>query len=249
MTALGERLGDGRRGAVFARGGGVVKLFHPDAPPGAAAREAAAQAQAVRLGAPAPLVHGTCRIDARQAIAMDLAPGPVLGTGMLSGAVPPAEGLARMLRLHRAIHAVPTDATARAALPALTARLAARIAAGPLAPARRDALLAHLAALPDGAALCHGDFHPFNILGPAGDERVIDWADAAIGPPAADACTTCVLLAPHDWGLAGAYLRAYLAGELASGAAWLPLVAAARLADGLPTERDVLLKLAEGALP
>src|SRR5215210_4707672 len=54
--------------------------------------------------------------------------------------------------------------------------------------------MATLEALPDGDRLCHGDFHPGNILlgdrGPA----VIDWTGATRGDPAGDLARTRLLL-------------------------------------------------------
>jgi thiamine kinase-like enzyme len=41
-------------------------------------------------------------------------------------------------------------------------------------------LLDGLAALPSiDDRLCHGDFHPFNILGQLGKATVVDWLNAA----------------------------------------------------------------------
>jgi hypothetical protein len=239
MTALGQRLGGGRRAEVFAFGAHVFKAFEPGFPEAAVAREAMAQGLARAKGLPVPMVHGVRLVEGRLGIEMDLAPGPVLAEAMLQGIVAPEAGLARMLRLHRAIHACSGDG-----LPSLRDRLATRIAAAPLPDTRRQALLARLAMLPPGDRLCHGDFHPFNILGPPGQEQVIDWADAASGPPLADACTACVLIASHAPDLARDYLARYVAAagaDSADAAAWLPLAAAARLAENFPGEHRILL--------
>ena len=113
---------------------------------------------------------------------------------------------------------------------------------------RRGALLARLAAMPDGDRLCHGDFHPYNILGSLGHETVIDWLNASRGVPAADACRTYVLLrtaAPH---VASGYIDAYVQASGESRDAildWLPLVAAARLAEGVPEMSELLKMLDE----
>lgn len=54
-------------------------------------------------------------------------------------------------------------------------------------------LLYLLNTLPDGNALCHGDFHPNNILvSPDGRWTVIDWPEVTSGSPCADACRTYV---------------------------------------------------------
>jgi Ser/Thr protein kinase RdoA (MazF antagonist) len=106
--------------------------------------------------------------------------------------------------------------------------------------------------MPDGDRLCHGDFHPWNILGPPEAPVVVDWLDACRGDPAADACRTWLLLHPTMPALADAYLAAY--GRVTGMPrqpilAWLPYVAAARLAEGVETETDALLRFAEAPPP
>lgn len=244
MSEPGPLLGQGRRATVHGLGGSrVFKRFGPGVPPDSIAREAAAQARAHAAGLAVPQVHGVRTLAGAPGIEMDAAPGPVLAEAMLQGAVPPEEALRRMLRLQLAIHACPGHG-----LPKLHLRLRERIAASGLPLRRRDGLLARLAARPEQAQLCHGDFHPYNVLGSPGEEQVIDWADAASGTPLADACLTTILIAPHDAALALRYLDLYLAATgLAreEAAVWLPLIAAARLAEGLAAERPALLRLLE----
>jgi aminoglycoside phosphotransferase (APT) family kinase protein len=61
-----------------------------------------------------------------------------------------------------------------------------------------DAIGALLAARPQReshSVICHGDFHPLNIIvGPAGP-TVVDWTAARLGPPAFDVAFTALLLA------------------------------------------------------
>ena len=235
-------LGEGRRAEILPHPRGVLKLFRPGTPPGEAAREAERHARALGLGAPAPRLHGVAEHDGRPGIIMDHAPGPLLADALHAD---PTDGLARLLRLHRAIHALPGTG-----LPSLRSRFANALAAAPLPPSRRAELAALLAALPDGDRLCHGDFHPLNVLGPPGRELAIDWADAACGPPLADAAHSCALIAPHAPDLAARYLALYADQSGASAAAadaWRAIAAAARLAQGHAGESAALRPWAEGA--
>ena len=101
----------------------------------------------------------------------------------------------------------------------------------------------------------HGDFHPFNILGPPGGALVIDWLDACSGTPAADVCRSYVLMSSADIDLAASYVAAY--AEVTGTTPreifrWLPFIAAARLAEGVPDEVDALLEIVdrgEGLMP
>ena len=113
--------------------------------------------------------------------------------------------------------------------------------------ARRDALSTRLARLPEAGRLCHGDFHPSNILGSPGDATLVDWLDASCGDPAADVCRSYVVMKPSAPDFASAYVDAYtrLGGESRERIfGWLPFVAAARLAEGIASEADGLMEMA-----
>ena len=70
-------------------------------------------------------------------------------------------GVRLLAALHAAIHRCPGPAE----LPTLRERLAGKIDAADHLPAsQREAARRQLATVPDGTALCHGDFHPANVL-------------------------------------------------------------------------------------
>ncbi len=175
---------------------------------------------------------------------MARADGPTFAEGMRREPNLADEYLKPMALLHLRIHNCQATHFA-----SLEARLAANIRQTVmLGEARQKALLEGLAALPGGDRLCHGDFHPMNILGSPGREMVVDWLDASRGDPAADVCRSYVLIEPSHPELASAYLATY--SEL-SGVSkeriirWLPFVAAARLAEGVPAEVDQLMAMAD----
>ena len=72
-------------------------------------------------------------------------------------------------------------------LPSQRHRLAKALQQAELLPVdMREAGLKALNDLPDGGRLCHGDFHPANILMSARGPIIIDWLDATRGNPLAD---------------------------------------------------------------
>jgi aminoglycoside phosphotransferase (APT) family kinase protein len=163
-------------------------------------------------------------------------------------ATPPSQPhLAALAALHRQIHDVVASQ-----LPSLKARLRANIGRAPLLDAnRRDGLLALLAALPDGDRLCHGDFHPFNVLGTPERATVIDWLDASSGDPAADVCRSYVLITHASEALARTYVETYakLTGlDLSEVWRWRAVIAGARLAEGVPDEEASLLAVVDAGL-
>jgi aminoglycoside phosphotransferase (APT) family kinase protein len=113
--------------------------------------------------------------------------------------------------------------------------------------------------LPDGDCLCHGDYHPDNVLMSPHGPIIIDWSEATAGNPLADVARTALIFrlgAPPPGGMSPllvgriravaqvTYLRRYrrrapaLQAELA---AWRLPIAVARLAAGIPEERQQLL--------
>ena len=118
--------------------------------------------------------------------------------------------------------------------------------------------------LPSGDRLCHGDFHPANVLQGRAGPLIIDWTLAARGHPAADVARTRLLMlggalpddaSPLLRGLARVGRRAlfasYLRGyrrlrclDFALVRRWEWVCAAARLSEGLEAEREALLRKA-----
>ena len=67
-------------------------------------------------------------------------------------------------------------------------------AAPELGPARLAAVLQRLGLPGRGAAVCHGDMHPANVIMAQSGPIVIDWLTAGSGPPEADLARTRFLL-------------------------------------------------------
>lgn len=130
----------------------------------------------------------------------------------------------------------------------------------------QEKALAVLAALPDGQSLCHGDYHPGNILITPRGPVVIDWMTACVGVRAADVARTHLLLTIGPkaagnlvsplikWAIK-AYDRMYrdhyhsLVPEAQKQVdRWLPVVAAARLNEDIVPERAALLEVVKGGL-
>ncbi|WP_442600761.1 aminoglycoside phosphotransferase family protein [Paenibacillus sp. KN14-4R] len=73
--------------------------------------------------------------------------------------------------------------------------LAERIKDAPILTTQEKArILKKLIELPDDNKLCHGDFHPDNIIHSEGTDWVIDWMTGVQGSPASDVARTYLLL-------------------------------------------------------
>ncbi|MDO5518795.1 MAG: aminoglycoside phosphotransferase family protein [Clostridium sp.] len=58
----------------------------------------------------------------------------------------------------------------------------------------KEEILRRLERLPEGNRLCHGDYHPGNIMFKGEEPIVIDWMTACKGDPLADIARTMVVL-------------------------------------------------------
>ena len=63
-----------------------------------------------------------------------------------------------------------------------------------LPPAIREEILKLLNSLPQGEQLCHGDFHPGNIIHTKRGPIIIDWMTASRGSAAGDVARTSIIL-------------------------------------------------------
>lgn len=127
----------------------------------------------------------------------------------------------------------------------------------------REKALSMLAVLPDGQNVCHGDYHPGNILLTGNGPVVIDWMTACSGNPCADVARSSMLL---SIGAKGAgkmirpliriviklYHRTYLNRYLMHNPAakneserWMPVIAAARLNEEILPEREALIQMVQ----
>lgn len=241
--SLGRVLGSGKVAEVFEFGTAVIKLYKSTAPKSSAFREAAALALVESLGLPVPQVLGVRQVGDRWGVIMSRAEGPCFADAMRGHPERLPGYLAAMARLQFRVHSHPGTR-----LGGMKVRLADDIRrATILGEVRRNVLLERLAAMADGERLCHGDFHPLNILGPMGREVLVDWLDATRGDPAADVCRSFVLMRHWAPEVAAAYVEAYagVGGETRERVyRWLPFVAAARLAEGVPDEEEGLMEMA-----
>ena len=244
QPTLGPLIGAGKVAEVLAYGGRAAKVYRSPGNTLSPFREAMALVVARSFGLPVPAIWEVRQFGERWGIVMDRIEGPMLGEAI--GDMP--EGLpavlAKMSELHRCVHANPGWQ-----LGSLAMRLSTNISAATgLGPARQRRLHDGLAVMPAGDRLCHGDFHPWNIVQADGKLILVDWLDACCGEPAADVCRSYVLMHPHVPEVAAAYVDAYVTAAGGSRNAvleWLPFVAAARIAEDVPGETDSLMAMVD----
>ncbi len=264
-TKLGPRIGVGQTAEVFAIDDGrVVKLFHPDLSRTSVEAEAHAAELVARAGLPAPDFHGLVEIEKRPGIVYER----LQGETMLDVMRRRPHQLRRFSRefaaLHRQLHQCEIPQL-RSYRDSLSAQI--QDATG-LTEADKERVLSRLHGLPrDRHMVCHGDFHPDNIMLTQRGWVVIDWMTACSGEPAADVARTLMLLAigtpieMNPWQrmmtlLLRRFFRNRYQADYFHGCeptppqvqAWLPVLAAARLAESIDDETNYLLALARTAM-
>ncbi|WP_421724456.1 phosphotransferase family protein [Bauldia sp.] len=240
---LGPLLAAGNIADVHAYNDGVVKLYRGQNTKRVVFREAAIHAAVEEFGLPVPSVRGVRQIDGRWGVLFDRIEDRPLAQRMIDDPAGRPAYLEGLARLHTEIHSHPVPQFV-----SFKRRLAGAIdRAAALTPQQMRDALRHLAARPDGDRLCHGDFHPENVLGDVTRPTIIDWPDACRGDPAADVCRSYLLLTLHAEPIAEPYLDAYcrVSGWSRDRVLdWLPTIAAARLAEDIAGERDRLMAFA-----
>jgi aminoglycoside phosphotransferase (APT) family kinase protein len=239
---IGQLLAAGNVAEVFKWGSRVVKLYRSPAGKATVFREAAIHAAVEAMTLPVPAVWGVLEVGGRWGIVFDRVKESSFAERMRKDPSLIPECLETLARLHARIH----DQPARQ-FGSLKSRLTTNIAGtGLLDEPLKQILLGRLADMPDGDRLCHGDFHPVNVLGQNSLPMVIDWPDACCGDPAADVSRSYLLLKLHAADIAEPYLDAYCDitnMPRANILDWLPYVAAARLAEDVPDDWARLLEI------
>jgi aminoglycoside phosphotransferase (APT) family kinase protein len=261
-----EKIAEGRETELFLLPGGrILRLYRAEFADAdeRARREEAGLAAARAAGAPVPAVYERTIRDGRHGLVIERLDGTDLLT--LVGRRPwLVSSVARRTgRLHAELHQVHGPAE----LPTIAEFVSTHLERSGAVPGElRDEVLRALEQLPEGDRLCHGDFHPGNVLATRDHASVIDWHNACVGDPTADVARTWVLLefSPLPPGASrmeraqarvgrGLLLRGYMgaygrAAKLDSErlARWIRIRAIERLAEEVPGERDVILERLAG---
>ena len=254
----------GRTAQVFAwQEGQVLKLFHDWVPEDWVTHELriARLVQAAGLDVPA-VIGDIVEVDGRRGICYQSLDGDSMMQHIEAHPLRVFEQAGLLGKLHAEMHS-----RQGSGLPSQREKLKYKIRdADPLPEDLQEAALLALAKLPDGDRVCHGDFHPGNILMTSRGPITIDWTDASCGNPLSDVARTLVLLAAAQVPLSSfigwlvkigrkrilaAYTQKYFQTSQLDRSqlkAWIPIVAAARLNEKIPEENEHLLTIVRHGL-
>jgi aminoglycoside phosphotransferase (APT) family kinase protein len=257
-TRLGKAIAMGSRSVIHEWGdgvGAVAKVPKDSTPEGWMRFEANYTAALHKCGAPVPEVFGVEVVNGREVSVMERVHGPSLWDSMLDA----PQHVNRFGRQLGELHLKLLSVRPPISLPSQRSRLACKIrdAARTVHPQIAKAL--ELLPVVTKVSLCHGDFHPKNVLMSAKGPIVVDWFDVSRGEALGDIARTSLLLGGHVAqsdvahlpgastsvlrSLHDSYLEAVLAGFASTSNhldAWRVVEAAARIAEN--TDRPALLQ-------
>jgi aminoglycoside phosphotransferase (APT) family kinase protein len=264
----GALIGAGRTADVYAWGGDrILKLFQAWMPADSVEGEFTITRLAREAGLPVPAAEELVEVDGRPGIIFERVHGPSM-LQVLEKQPGKVLSIARQLaELHVRMHAgiLPEGPDGQ------HQQIERGVAwAKGLTDGEKQAILDILARLPKGNAVCHGDFHPDNILITGNGPVIIDWMTGTRGNPLGDVSRTVLLiqaggLPPRIPFLVGvsmnalrrvivsAYLKHYRQlhpASLEEIASWKLPIYAARLAEveNYPAEKASLLRTIRAAL-
>lgn len=226
---------------LFILGDGFVKVFGETYSKSGILNEALNQARVEETDLNIPKIRSIEVVDGKWSIIMDYIEGTTLSELMRKNPEKEDEYIALFVDLQREVLSkrVPL-------LNKLKDKMQERISQAKLDATTRYDLHTRLDSLPRHYNLCHGDFHPSNIIMTAdGTPYIIDWAHATQGNASADVARTYLMFYLEGRAeLAEKYLKLYcLKSDTAKQYVqkWIPIVAASRLTKAR-AEEDTFLR-------
>jgi uncharacterized protein (TIGR02172 family) len=169
----------------------VLKLFHAWVPHARAAREFLITRAVHTAGLPVPEPFEVVTVGDRAGVVLERVEGISMLVHFQKTPWKLFTAIGELADLQVRMHAI----RAPSELPSQRDRLATGIEMSTtLSVLEKEAARAALACLPDGTAICHGDFHPENILFTKNGPMIIDWSSGSRGDPLGDVACTARLI-------------------------------------------------------
>lgn len=188
----GTLIGKGLTSDVFAWGEqGVLKVYHPRVPRDYVEREFSITRALHSAGLPVPAAIEILTVEGRHAIVLQRLQGISMFKAIQSRPWKFFSGARQLAELHAQLHtfAAPPE------LPTQRDQIQRWIDdALDFSSAQKQAAQFCLDRMPVANIVCHGDFHPENIILTERGPMIIDWSTGTSGHPLGDVCRTTLLI-------------------------------------------------------
>ena len=262
MNTLGEPIAIGRTAEIFPYDdGNILKLFLPTIPQAWIDKEIEIGRYIQKAQLPVPKVYERADIDGRIGIVYERIEGPSLLNELATKPWNVVRYGQLLAKLHVQVHEIQAPAELETQREWATGGIPA---SEKITEDLKTRILQLLGNLPDGNTLCHGDFHPGNIILTSNGPVIIDWMTVSQGVPGGDVARTSTILeaakapegTPMRWLLEwirklflATYLKTYLRlrpDVKISLAGWQAVMAANFLSDvSVPGEESNLRAIVE----
>ncbi|KAB2451771.1 aminoglycoside phosphotransferase family protein [Bacillus sp. CH126_4D] len=239
---LGNPIAKGNTAEIYLYDTKVVKLFNEYLPDTESMNEAKKQKYAYSCGLSVPNVFEVTKIKNRQAIIMEYVKGDSIGNLLLNNLNEAEHYINICVNEQKKIHAIRVNTDE---MEAMGERLERQITTvHKLNKKQKGDILNKLHSIKFESRLCHGDFHPFNLILSEKNVNIIDWVDASSGDIRADVFRTYLLYAQSYIELAEMYLQIYCSNtdltrdEIFQ---WAPIMIAARFSEKVSPQNEVYL--------
>ncbi|MBO1580496.1 phosphotransferase family protein [Bacillus sp. XF8] len=244
---LGDPIAIGNTAEIYLYDNKIIKVFKEHFPNTESLYEAKKQEYAYSCGLYVPNVLEVTEIKGRQAIIMEYAKGKTIGDLLTHNMERAEHYISICVNVQQKVHAVVVDSDL---LERMSEKLHRQIeSVQNLDEKQKGKLLRKLDSMVFEPRLCHGDFHPFNLIMNNDNVKIIDWVDASSGDIRADVYRTYLLYAQSSVELAEMYLGLYCKNaDLSRDEVldWAPIIAGARLSEKVsPENREHLKKLVD----
>lgn len=232
---------------IYRDGDKVIKVFDESYDTTDILNEALNTARVEKTGLNIPKLEAVTKVDGKWAIVSDFIEGKTLTQLMRENPDREDEYLNRFVDIQLDVHSRTCPM-----LNSLMEKMQRKISATApyLDATTRYELHTRLAAMHEHRKVCHGDFHPSNVVITPDDQAfILDWAHATQGNASADVARTYLLFSLEGrQELAEKYLTLFCKKSDTAKQyvqKWIPIVAASQSLKGKPEERELLLKWAD----
>lgn len=248
-----KKIGQGKTAEIYDYDNGkVLKLFYKAFPDEYVKTEYDVSSKLSALYMPVPNAYEIVEYENRKGIIFEKLTGNTLMQDLSKKPWTIKSIVDRMVTVYNEFSRINIDC-----LRSFKEVLLTQITSAPLlSDTEKELVLSYVKSVSDGNKVCHGDFHPDNIIVNGDDVRVIDWLTAVKGPIEYDIARTYILLTfgTTDNGISGwrkklmdfgrkalveEYIRQYelkIDRNFENMNKWNIILAAARLSENIPSD-------------
>ena len=238
-----ELIGSGAQADIYKENNIAIKLFKKNVLKHDVDYEMNLQKMAFEHGLPVPKIYDFIEIDGKYGFKMEYINGISVGNIVLNDMNKLSEYLIKSIEIQINLNKIETNK-----FPSMKEKLKRKLDRIELLNMNeKQKIFDILDKTTFKQNLCHGDFQLMNLMQTSNGIKIIDWVDSSSGNNEADVCRTYLLYKVNHDEIAELFINNYC--EIADISRdnilkWIPIIAAARLSEGMGNdENEKLIKM------